>query len=185
MSLINIEGIIQSTIRTIESNSDINIRLKANGGNSILIVCEPKKEIEYISEIQRIMRSNKYEIIDINQLLCKFVEENKETIEESFELLKSSTYQIFKAPVGEEGTDLFGLILDNISKAYDDNKIPVLIKSGSLQGTEIENVHIMESEIVMKATLPLVILYPATHENGSLMFLGVRPASKYRCMIID
>jgi hypothetical protein len=37
----------------------------------------------------------------------------------------------------------------------------------------------------MKSKLPLVILNPATQDGDKLMFLNSRPASKYRCMIIN
>jgi len=43
----------------------------------------------------------------------------------------------------------------------------------------------MENELVMKAKSPLIILYPATQEGEQLMFLNSRPASKYRCMIVN
>ncbi len=127
MSLSNPENIIQTTMRLVESNENSHIRLSANGGNSILIVCEPLKEIDYIKAIQKLMTTDKYEMIDLNQLLCEFVKENKEDIEDGFELLKGSIHQIFKTPNGEEGSDLLGLILQAIANSLQENKIPVLI----------------------------------------------------------
>ncbi len=185
MSLSNPENIIQTTMRLVESNENSHIRLSANGGNSILIVCEPLKEIDYIKAIQKLMTTDKYEMIDLNQLLCEFVKENKEDIEDGFELLKGSIHQIFKTPNGEEGSDLLGLILQAIANSLQENKIPVLINAGSLYGSGISNIHIMENELVMRACLPLIILYPATKEQDKIMYLGKRPASKYRCMIVD
>lgn len=181
----NPENIIQTTMRLIESNESSNIRINANGGNSILVVCEPSKEIDYIKAINNLMGSDKYEIIDLNDLLCKFIDQNKADLEDSFELRKVSIHQIFKTPNGEEGTDLFGLILQAIASSLKANKIPVLIKSGTLYGSGIDNIHIMENELVMKSSLPLIILYPATREKDKLLFLNSRPASKYRCMIVD
>jgi len=184
-SLLDPEHVILETKRVVESDRRSDIRLKANGGNSILIVCEPNRELEYIQAISKLMTDESYQIIDLNNLLNEFVESNMGELEESFSLLKSSVNQIFKTPSGEQGSDFFSLILQSVSKSLNDNKIPVLIHTGALYGSDIENVHIMESELVMGATLPLIILYPATKENDNLMFLGKRPASKYRGMIID
>jgi hypothetical protein len=113
------------------------------------------------------------------------VANNKEELESSFELLKGSIHQIFKTPDGEEGNDLFGLIIGSIQKSLDAKKIPVLIHSGALYGSGIDNIHLMEHEIIMKASVPLLILYPATRDGDKLLFLSKRPASRYRCMIVD
>lgn len=186
MSLINnYDNIIQSVMRLVESNENSTIALSANGGNSILIVCEPSKELDYIVTIKKLMIDDKYEIIDLNEVLCEFVSHNKSDIEDGFDLLKGSIHQIFKIPDGEEGNDLFGLILQKIRKSFESSKIPVLINSGALYGSGIDNIHIMESELIMRASLPLIILYPATRDKEKLLFLSKRPASKYRCMIIE
>ena len=42
----------------------------------------------------------------------------------------------------------------------------------------------MENKVVMNGKKPLVILYPADKKNDEIMFLGIRPASKYRYMVI-
>ena len=69
-------------------------------------------------------------------------------------------------------------------RTYSEQKTPILIHSGALYGSGIDNIHLMENELVMKSKLPLIILYPATQEGDRLMFLNTRPASKYRCMIV-
>lgn len=184
MSYSNSENMILSAMRLVESNENSNIRLNANGGNCILLVCKPIQELDYIYSIKKLMAEDKYEIIDLNNLLCEFIRENQSNIEESFELLKGSINQIFKHPAGEEGNDLFSLILRAIDCSLKAKKIPILINIGSLYGTGIGSIHIMENEMVMRAELPLIILYPATWEQDKLMFLGKRPASKYRCMIV-
>lgn len=185
MSLLNPEHIIIETKRLVESDKRSEIRLNANGGNSILIICDPSKELEYITAIQKLMDENTYQIIDLNSLLNEFVENNKEELEDNFQLLKGSVNQIFKTPDGEQGSDLFSLILLSVSKSLEEKKIPVLIHSGALYGSGIDNIHIMENELVMKASLPLIILYPATKDGDKLLFLNQRPASKYRCMIVN
>lgn len=181
----NPETKILDAMRLVEANDSSNIRLNANGGNSILLVCEPALEQEYISSIKSLVNSDKYDLINLNDLLCEFVSSNKNDLPETFDLLKGSLPQIFKAPNGEDGPDLFGLIINAIGKSFAACKVPVLIHNGALYGTGIENIHIMENEMVMKASLPMVILYPATKEKDKLMFLGCRSSSKYRCMVID
>lgn len=185
MPLRNPEQIILETKRIVESDRRSEIRIKANGGNSILIVCEPNRELEFIQAIEKLMTEDSYKIIDLNDLLNKFVESNKTELEENFKLLKASINQVFKIPEGEQGSDLFSLIIQALTESLNANKIPVIIHTGSLYGTDIENIHIMESDLIMSAPLPLIILYPATKEKENLMFLGKRPASKYRGMIID
>ena len=185
MSYSNPENMILTTMRLVESNENSNIRINANGGNSILLICQPIHELDYIKAIKKLMTEDIYEIIDLNDLLCEFVSKNKSDLKNSFELLKGSLYQIFKIPDGEEGNDLLGLILYAIDSSLKANKIPVLINISSLYGSRIGSIHIMENDLVISAVLPLIILYPATWEQDKLMFLGKRPASKYRCMIVD
>jgi hypothetical protein len=179
------ENTILYVKRLAESDKRTEIRLNANGGNSILVVCEPERELDFIKAIYEHMKEESYRIIDLNDLLNKFIEQNRDDLEVSFKLLKSSVNQIFKTPEGEQGSDLFGLITESIKDSLATGKIPVVIHSGALYGSDIDNIHLMESEYIMNATLPLIILYPATKENETLMFLSKRPASRYRCMVID
>lgn len=179
MNSSNPTSVIQTTLHLVESNNSSNIRLNANGGNSILIVCDPNKEYEYIKAIRTLTANDKYEIIDLNDLLCEFVTRNKSNLEDSFKLLKGSIHQIFKTPDGEEGTDFLGMILQAVESSYKAKKVPVLINTGSLYGSGIENIHIMENELIMNASSPLIILYPATRDKDKLMFLSKRPASRY------
>lgn len=184
MPLSSPEHIILEAKRLVESERRSEIRLNANGGNSILVVCDPMQEVEYIAHLQSLLPSESYSIIDVNKCLIDFVSKNKSELIELFSLLQSATHEIFKAPSGEEAQDLFKDIISQIQLALDNDKIPVLINTGAFYGTGIDNIHIMENEFVMKASLPVIILYPATKEADKLMFLGKRPASKYRCMII-
>ena len=169
----------------IESDRRSEIRLKANGGNSVLIVCDPMAETAYISQMKELLPAETYSFIDLNQSLIDFVIRHKEDITGLFDNLQSSIHEIFKAPAGEESDDLFKTIIRQIQQALDNNKVPVLINTGALYGSGIDNIHLMESKTVMSANLPLMILYPATKENDTLMFLGSRPSSKYRCAIIQ
>lgn len=181
---INPEHIITQVKRLVESNKRSEIRLNANGGNSILLVCPPNLEYQFIIKLNELMREE-YSIIDLNELLISFVESNKSHLADMFDLLRSSVHQIFKSPEGETGPDLFSMILSKIENSYNADKIPVMIHSGALYGSGIDNIHLMESELVMKSKKPLIILYPATQEGDQLVFLNSRPASKYRCMIVN
>ena len=182
--LLNPEYTISQIKRIAESNKRSEIRLNANGGNSILLVCPPEQEFEFIEKLTELMPEETYRIIDINEMLISFVKAHESDLTEMFDLLRGSVHQIFKAPEGETGPDLFKHLLSAIEQAFNDQKIPILIHSGALYGSGIDNIHLMENELVMKSKLPLIILYPATKEGDQLMFLNSRPASKYRCMIV-
>jgi hypothetical protein len=185
MPLNNPSHIIIQAKRLVESDRRSEIRLNANGGNSILLICDPMKELEYIEQMKELLPPDTYVLIDLNQCLVDFVTNHKAALLELYELLQSATHQIFRAPDGEESNDLFKELMSKIKDAFKNDKVPVLINSGALYGTGIHNIHIMESEVVMKAALPLIILYPATVEPDRILFLGKHPASKYRCMIIQ
>ncbi len=64
----------------VESDKRSEIRLNANGGNSILVICEPMSEAEYITKIEELLPSDGYHIIDLNQCLNDFITENKDEI---------------------------------------------------------------------------------------------------------
>ncbi|MBK8854954.1 MAG: hypothetical protein IPN10_12840 [Saprospiraceae bacterium] len=182
---VNPEYIITQLKRLVESDKRSEIRLNANGGNSILLVCPPELEYQYIEKLAEMMPSETYQLIDINEMLISFVDLHRADIAEMFDILKGSVNQIFKAPEGEKSPDFFKHLLGAIDQTFVERKIPVLIHSGALYGSGIDNIHLMENELVMKAKSPLIILYPATQEGEQLMFLNSRPASKYRCMIVN
>lgn len=184
MSVSKIEAKIQDLEHAVRAFDEKNIKLSANGGNSMLFMCPPLEEGEYIRLMKQNLDSSRYAFVDLNELLVRFIDENKEEINLKYELLQNSSNQIFKLPLGEEGNDLFQMIIWAIEEVYDQNKIPVLVRVGSLNGTDIENIHIMENKVVMRGKNPVVILYPADKKNDEIMFLGIRPASKYRCMVI-
>jgi len=184
MPLNNPAHIILEAKRIVESGRRSEIRLNANGGNSVLLVCEPMKELEYIEQLKELLAPDFYALIDLNECLTDFVTNHKAELEQLYDMLQSSTHQIFRAPDGEESNDLFKEIIAKIKAAFQADKVPVLINTGALYGTGIHNIHIVENEVVMKAMLPLIILYPAIVEPDRILFLGKHPASKYRCMIV-
>ena len=94
-------------MRLVESNRRSEIKLNANGGNSILMVCDPIREMEYVAHLQELLPSETYSIIDLNKCLIEFVSSHKEELVELYDLLQASTHEIFKAPADEESQDLF------------------------------------------------------------------------------
>jgi len=77
------------------------------------------------------------------------------------------------------------MILNEIKMADKQNRMPVLIRTGALLGTGIENINIMDSAVVHQLQLPLIIMYPATiGVDGKLKFLNYRLASDYRAIVI-
>ena len=71
---VSIEQIVNQVKRVVESKKRSEIRLNANGGNSILLVCPPDQEYKYIEVINNIMGPETYRIIDLNKLLISFVD---------------------------------------------------------------------------------------------------------------
>jgi hypothetical protein len=110
---INPEHIITQVKRLVESDKRSEIRLNANGGNSILLVCPPNLEYQFIVKLNELMGAE-YSIIDLNELLISFVETNKSDLADMFDLLRGSVHQIFKSPEGETGPDLFSIILSKL-----------------------------------------------------------------------
>jgi hypothetical protein len=182
---VNPETIIIQLKRIVEPSKRSEILQLAKGGNSILVVCEPDSELSYIQAFKKSLEEEKYSIIDLEELLCKFINQNKEDIELLFELKANFYKDIFKSTRKSSRVDLFTLIINSINVAVNKNTIPVLINVGVLYATGIDNIHIMEDNAVMTAIKPLVILYPGTIEKERIMFLNSRPANNYRCMILS
>lgn len=180
-----IEQLVMQVVRLVEADKKTEIRLNANGGNSVLLVCPPQQEKDFIEVLQRMIDKNIFNIVDLNELLTGYIEKQKSHLEERFSLLQSSLHQIFKAQESEsDAQDFYNFILENIRKSFAENKIPVLVNTGALYGTGIESIHFMENKLVMNSKFPIVILYPGEETKDKLMFLNSRPASKYRCLII-
>lgn len=185
MPALNPNQLITQVTRLIEADKHSEIRLNANGGNSILLVCPPADEAEFIASINKNLDDVKFNVIDLNKLMMDFIKENRQYVEDLFGLLQGSVNQIFKAPSEEESDDYFKLVIEAVSKSYAESKTPVLVNTGVLYGARIDNIQIMEHESVMTASRPLILLYPATQDGDVIRFLGKRTASKYRCMIVS
>lgn len=183
-SLQEIKYIVGQLQRLVKTADTTQIKLNANGGNSVLLVCPPENEDQFIEVIKKDMDKGRYDLIDVNKILIEFIDTYKSEIIEKFDLLQSSVSQIFKAPEEENENDFFTYLMSKIQQAFKVSKIPLLYSTGALYGTGIDNIQIIEHDSVMKSKIPLMILYPATEKDDKLLFLNSRPASKYRCMII-
>jgi hypothetical protein len=159
------------------------LRRIANGGNSVLFTYPPNEESLYINKAIELY-SSKATFIDISKLLVNFIDQDG--IEE-FELLYkdfiNTPYELFRA-VDDPVTDLFDMIIENIKDAFNNGKIPILIRTGCLYGTGIENNNIMEHKDIMNNKIPLIVFYPASVDGDTIKFLNFKIANKYRCTVI-
>ena len=158
------------------------LRRQANGGNSILFSYPPQEEQLYIEKAKELY-GDQAVFIDICQLLVQFIDGSGwESFKEYYEDFKNTPHLLFRSD--DPTRDLFDLIIDEIVKACQNDKIPLLIRTGCLFGTGIENVNIMENKAVMSLPRPLVIFYPSKIENDNIYFLNFKPASQYRCILV-
>ena len=158
------------------------LRKQAHGGNSILFSYPPVEESLYIKKAKELFSEN-VEFIDISKLLVQFIDKDSwDSFKDYYNDYKDTPYLIFKSE--DPGEDLFDLIINEINKACKNDKIPILIRTGCLYGTGIENVNIMEHRTVMNMSHPLVIFYPSRIEDNNILFLNFKPASKYRCVLV-
>ena len=89
MSVSKIEAKIKDLEQAVQAYNKNNIKLSTNGGNSILFMCPPVEESEYIAVLKKTLNSEKYMFLDMNDLLVKFVEENADEIKMKFDFLRN------------------------------------------------------------------------------------------------
>lgn len=160
-------------------------RKEANGGNSILFCYQPDEEALYIAKAKELYKE-KAAFIDISQLIVRLIEVSGwDDFAVYYHDFQSTPHKIFKSSdKSEDDIDLIDLIVSEIELANRQGKIPFIIRTGSLYGTGVENVNIMEHKVIMSLPQPLVIFYPARIEGDNLFFLNFKPASKYRCVLV-
>jgi hypothetical protein len=159
-----------------------SIRLKANGGNTILVSIPPEDEFLYINKSKELF-SETAAFIDISKLFVKFIEKDGwEIFKEFYQDFRDTPHKVFMSD--DPAEDLFDMIIAGIQSAGEKGKIPFLIRTGCLDGTGIENINIAEHSVVMKMKLPLIIFYPSIVKNGTMHYLNYKPASKYRSVIV-
>lgn len=158
------------------------LRKQANGGNSILFSFQPNEEHLYIDQAKQLYQKQAA-FIDVSKLLVTFIDGiGWDAFKEYYTDFQSTPHIIFQSDDPDD--DLFDLIIGEIQSVCHDDKIPILIRTGCLYGTGIENVNIMEHKTVMSLKHPLVIFYPSRIEDDDLYFLNFKPASKYRCVLV-
>ena len=168
---------------SLELKNRDELRRKANGGNSILFTYNPGEEALYLEKAKELFPPEEYKFIDASQLLVKFIDmEGWGDFQQYYKDFSVTPHLVFKSD--DEATDLFDLIIREITEADKSGLTPFLIRTGALFGTGIENINIMEHSAIMLLKHPLVIFYPAKLENDTLFFLNFKPASKYRCTVI-
>jgi len=156
---------------SLELNNRNQLKRKANGGNSILFVYNPAEEIKYLSKAKERLSENEFKFIDIAQLLVKFIDvDGWNNFQEYYKDFSDTPHLVFISD--DPDIDLMDMIIDEIKKADQENKIPVLIRTGALYGTGIENVTIMEHKTVMALRQPLLLFYPAAIFEENLFFLN-------------
>ncbi len=134
------------------------LRRQANGGNSILFSYQPNEENLYIEKAKELY-AEKAVFIDISKLLVQFIDgEGWESFSKYYNDFKNTPHLIFHSE--DPKPDLFDMIIGEIEKASQGDKIPFLIRTGTLYGTGIENINIMGHKTVMNLSHPLVIFYP-------------------------
>jgi hypothetical protein len=163
---------------SLELQNRNQLRRKANGGNSILFTYPPEEEKLYLTKLEEYEDQLDLKRIDIAKLFTEFIDEvSMKSIERKYAIFKATPHKVF-LPFTEK-------IVSAIQEVNEGDKCPVLVRTGALYGTGIENVNIMENRIIMGLKHPLIIFYPSKTENDSLYFLNFKPSSKYRCTVID
>ena len=158
------------------------LRKQANGGNSILFCYTPNEENQYLSKAKEVY-CDQAQFIDVSKLLVELIDSDGwDAFKDYYHDFKDTPRIVFKSEDDEQ--DLFDLILRDIKAASDSDKLPILIRTGCLYGTGIENVNIMEHKMIMNLSHPLVIFYPAKTDDENLYFLNFKNASKYRCTLV-
>lgn len=178
------------------------ITREANGGNSVLFSYPPEKEHEFISAAHKhyieggVMYGERdriqAEFVDISKLLINYIDiDGWKDFSQFYQDMSPNNHVAFKSDSkdssydDEDNVDFFNMIVEAISDVVSRNKIPILIRTGCLIGTGIENVNIMEHKKIMALKYPLILFYPSKVVDDTLYFLNFKPASKYRCSLVQ
>lgn len=164
-------------------NNQEQLRLQANGGNSILLSYPPHEEHLYLAKLKDIY-SETATFIDVSKLLTQFIDEDSwDAFAQYYQDFSATPHKVFKSD-DDSMSDLFALIVQAIKQASEKDSIPILVRTGCLFGTGIENVNIMEHSSIMNLSHPLVICYPSSFSDENILFLNFKHASTYRCTLI-
>lgn len=170
----------------LHSSNQTQLSREANGGRSILFTYPPEEEVLYINMLKEELDANEFTFINVAELLVNFIDQDGWEDFKSYYLeFKDTPHIVFKSD--DPAPDLMDLIINEIETAESNNKTPVLIRTGALYGTGIENNNIMEHSFVMRLKKPLIIGYPCDYikTNDTLLFLNFKHSNKYRCTVIE
>lgn len=201
MSYLNNTNNIFIPLDNILRRSD-QITKEANGGNSVLLSYPPEKEHEFIASARKHYIENevmygerehiKAEFVDISKLLVDYIDiDGWVGFSQFYQDMSPSHHLAFKSDSeydsseNESAIDFFNMVVEAITDVVGRNKIPILIRTGCLIGTGIENVNIMENKKIMELKYPLILFYPSKVIDDTLYFLNFKPASKYRCSLVQ
>lgn len=157
------------------------LKLDANGGNSILFVYPNDEDALYVAEAKRLFHNNAI-FVDVSKVLTQFQE--------------NMGVEVFKELEEEIGVDVyfrkgakdtfFEFLVERITDAAAQGLPVFLIGTSAIANKGFSNINIMEHEAVKAASAPLVYFYPSVVEGDKIYFLGDRNhvASKYRCRVI-
>jgi hypothetical protein len=169
---------------SLEARNRDHLKRKANGGNTIIFTYPPEEELLYVDKFKTVYHDDTFAFIDVAKLLVQFIDiDGWMDFRNYYNDFIDTPHLVFKSD--DESEDLMDLIIKAIVKADEDGKAAVLIRTGALFGTGIDNVNIMENKAVMSLKNPLIIMYPSKLENDNLYFLNFKLASKYRCTVIE
>lgn len=159
-----------------------SFRMDAHGGNTIIFTYPPKDEKEYLARIKKDYPDAYF--IDIASLFIKFIDSiGYDDFIEAYSQYSTEPEKLFKS--SSDPDDFYNMIIKELVNAKDMNKMAIIIRTGVLYGTGIENINIMEEKAVYEMKNPLVIMYPAElSDDNKLKFLNCRVSSGYRAIII-
>jgi hypothetical protein len=169
---------------SLDAQNRDQLKRKANGGNTILFTCPPDEEQMYIDKFKSEYNDGTFVFIDMAQLLVQFIDiDGWSDFSDYYKDFEDTPHVVFKSD--DESLDLMDLVIGKIIEADEKGMAAVLVRTGALFGTGIDNVNIMEHKSVMNLRHPLIIMYPSKIETDNLYFLNFKLASKYRCTVID
>lgn len=178
--MLKIEQKFQDLRALLPEDTRSRIRLNANGGNAILLLYESTCENQYIERVYKEFQPS--QIINLAQLFVEYIDSRGyDNILEEFDMYENELEFLFNN-IGSDN-NYFNLIIGRIKAVFDNGQIPVLIRSGILFGTGIENNMIIESDIIHH-NIPMIIFYPGSYENNVLKYLGIKNSSDYRTLVI-
>ena len=163
------------------SDGITQLKLDANGGNSILFVYPNDEDALYSAEAKQRYRNSAI-FVDIAKTLTDFQESIG--IEEFKELEEELGVDVYYR---KGATDTFFEFLIQRLKQATTQGLPVfLVGTSAMANKGFHNIDIMEHAVVKAASVPLVFFYPSTQEGDKIYFLGDHNhvASQYRCRVI-